>query len=678
MEMTEAQKAQRAAENEAGKTAGGQATPQKIENAQNAATAELESREKALADAKAANEQCMKDLKSAEAAAKAAEDAAAQAQERQDAYDAKMAEVAAAEAQQKANQRIAMEYNEKIRKEADKWFFPSKSKQEEWGRQQDFYNKRALNANKEKNRLKDEAAGMEPSAEDKSLMAERDKAQQAASDKAAECEKAKAAVDAAKKNLDDLGYNRADIDNFVKVAASEKNTAAKYNVASYGNRNERSENTIFDLRNLNGANFRQNDPNAIKVSLASGAEGQRLSPSKSYYMNQDYLFTNSLASPIPLGSVNRASFPEIQTLILNEFQPYDMLSVADLLPGAVDLLVGITNKAANLAGGFVVNAAKNAIINSNIDKYSKKPDELYNGSLSKRKNGERSYFTADPVQQVENMFNGGKWLNTYELPFYGANYLNGQYSGNWSIGGVKESFGSIGGMMEQMGIDFPSNPKFKISMDKAANRKVSTEFYLINSNSSWLRRNFEFIHAIYAGTSWLHMKYCSIRPPNIYHVLCPGRFQMIWAAMDIEITFVGKLRKNTKVSNELKGMGINSIDEDMLWPDAWKVKIDIRDLTPNNFNMYADYYLQGFNSDEILSLEHQIDMVEMLNDLTSYISGIWDDTISEAKNMATKMKDSTQKIIDSVKDKMDRAAHAGDNETEEQLQKRRKKEEKRS
>jgi hypothetical protein len=39
----------------------------------------------------------------------------------------------------------------------------------------------------------------------------------------------------------------------------------------------------------------------------------------------------------------------------------------------------------------------------------------------------------------------------------------------------------------------------------------------------------------------------------------------------------------------------------MLWPDAWKINIKIRDLTPNNFNTYINYFAHGFeNSVDIL------------------------------------------------------------------------------
>ena len=186
-----------------------------------------------------------------------------------------------------------------------------------------------------------------------------------------------------------------------------------------------------------------------------------------------------------------------------------------------------------------------------------------------------------------------------------------------------------------MGIDYPANPKFTPDMNSG--QQISTEFFLINSNSSWLKKNFQFIQAIFAGTMWLHMKYCIIQSPNVYHVLCPGRFQMYWAAMDSEVTFEGKLRKNEKVSEELMKLGVKSVDKGMLWPDAWKIRLTIRNLTPNSFNLYADYYERGYCSDEVAELADQISIEEMAAGLGSYFREISDDVTSIGVSEANKL-----------------------------------------
>ena len=232
-------------------------------------------------------------------------------------------------------------------------------------------------------------------------------------------------------------------------------------------------------------------------------------------------------------------------------------------------------------------------------------------------------------------------MNTYELPYYGNAYLQSKYADKWKAGDITKFLGKgLAGSDDQVGlkmfgIDFPSNPTFSITMDPTR-PPITTEFYLINKNTDWLIKNFKFLHAIYAGTNWLHLNYGIIRPPNVYHVLCPGRFQIYWAAMNSEITFEGKLRKNDKASEYLAKFDKAIRDQnnysiknekdifnssDMLWPDAWKVKFELKDLTPNNFNLYADYYLYGYNErmEQFMRHEDTIRLSEAAKSLGDYM-----------------------------------------------------------
>jgi hypothetical protein len=189
-------------------------------------------------------------------------------------------------------------------------------------------------------------------------------------------------------------------------------------------------------------------------------------------------------------------------------------------------------------------------------------------------------------------------------------------------------------------------------MSQGRNNIVS-EFYLVNTNKHWLIKNFKFIQAFFAGAEWLHMKHCVVRPPNVYHVLCPGRFQIYWAAIDIDVTFEGKLRKHQEASKELSKYS-KAIDENMLWPEAWKVRVEIKDLTPNNFNLYAEYYQRGFKAEEIKSLENYVGITDAIKELANYVGNLAKSIkdsaglkISEAKNAASLLKAEISGTIDS-------------------------------
>jgi hypothetical protein len=182
------------------------------------------------------------------------------------------------------------------------------------------------------------------------------------------------------------------------------------------------------------------------------------------------------------------------------------------------------------------------------------------------------------------------------------------------------------------------------------NKKLKTEFYLVNTNTSWLKQNFKFIQAFYAGTNWLHLTQCQVRPPNVYHVLCPGRFQIYWAAIDMTVTFEGKLRKNEEASKFFRDEGILSIDENMLWPEAWKVEVNINDLTPGNFNLYAEYYEHGFKAEEIATLEKDIQLADAITDLVGHM-----------KDLTNEMKKNMDKAISDFKKSAAKEAGVGEN-----------------
>ena len=122
--------------------------------------------------------------------------------------------------------------------------------------------------------------------------------------------------------------------------------------------------------------------------------------------------------------------------------------------------------------------------------------------------------------------------------------------------------------------------------------------------------------------------------------------------MSVQVNTVGKLRKNPQVAKTLAGK-VHSIDENTLFPDAWKMTITIDDLTPNNFNMYADYYLNGFNKDEISMQADEKTFGDLAGELWSSIKEI----IEMGKKAASEMKDSMEGTADFVKQKIKEATN---------------------
>ena len=112
---------------------------------------------------------------------------------------------------------------------------------------------------------------------------------------------------------------------------------------------------LRDLRNLDYRNFRgyfesnangeRNNYNFASRHESDKEKDKRLplrSPSKSYIKGRDFMFADTLAA---FNSDQTNLFkPEIQPLILNEFQPNEMITPADLLGPLLDLIMAGLSK----------------------------------------------------------------------------------------------------------------------------------------------------------------------------------------------------------------------------------------------------------------------------------------------------------------------------------------------
>ena len=391
----------------------------------------------------------------------------------------------------------------------------------------------------------------------------------------------------------------------------------RYNIGALTPNTSTAE--LYDLRNINYTNFRGSKGSSAD-SETVGADGTktttttyRSGASKSYYMHIDYVFSNDLN----MSSIDEKYKQNIQPIILNEFQPNEMIQINDVIGGTLKGLDKVLALGLSVAGDFMKPGTK-FITNILIDKVSKDPKSLYSTNRKNNSSPELKDLIFDPVLKVRNMFRGGKWLNTYELPFFNNNFLEANWSNKWSGYGITGDFGEEVGkvIQDKFAIDYPSRPKFSVNMSDAGRSPFDIEFYLINKDIESLKKNFKFLTAFYAGTSWMNLQGGFVRPPNVYNVICPGRFEIPWAAVDSTITFEGKLRKMSKEKLGSEFAEIKLIESQMYWPDAWKMKIHIRDLSVNNFNMYADYYQHGFDANYYTSLE--TDMTETL--ITSTMS----------------------------------------------------------
>lgn len=156
---------------------------------------------------------------------------------------------------------------------------------------------------------------------------------------------------------------------------------------------------------------------------------------------------------------------------------------------------------------------------------------------------------SNPIKQLYKFFTNGKWLNTYQVPYFpGSNdilYLKSANASKWDLdAGLKKIVGEkfSTAIQKNSDIQYPVTPIFN-ARDNSQNvfDSVTTTFYLINDNEENLVKNFKFLHSLFAGTQWILLKFGYRRAPNVYNVYCNSRFNYIWASIDMTVHSCGKV-----------------------------------------------------------------------------------------------------------------------------------------
>ena len=386
----------------------------------------------------------------------------------------------------------------------------------------------------------------------------------------------------------------------------------KYNINRNINQSLLDLRNYHNFRNSNNVEYDNNKKQWIAKNDSNITTLNGSSASRSFYMSKNDFYWSQNYNDIK-NQLNQTQRQSVQNIILNEFQPklqYGLgKEVLDIAGGSLQLLTqnlkGAINVVANVAGA-ALRVGATAYYNEQIDKISKNPDELYNQELAKP-NG----MNKNPMYYVQRLFDDGRWLNTYQLPFVANGQVKTDYlklskdTGTWNIGGLTDGLTDNSAMQkvlkDRISLSVPTTPTFSLDNAQLATYgEITIDFYLINKDDQYLQKNFQFMHALFAGTQWLLMEVGAVTAPNVYHVLVPGRFQIHWASLESSFEAVGKLRTNQNMyikhgqGNKQSPDYVGSIQADTLWPEAWHVTLTINPLTQWNFNTYIDYHVNGF------------------------------------------------------------------------------------
>ena len=283
----------------------------------------------------------------------------------------------------------------------------------------------------------------------------------------------------------------------------------------------------------------------------------------------------------------------VPKMILTEFQPIRSFEFEDSGKTAtISALAGLADKI--VGGGKVTSAMARGYIKSVLEL---KPSKV----IEKYANG-RTVLGKESMGFIKNLMQGD-FLKMYELPFFSDVYMKADTSGDWSGGNASRAYGAAGMkiMQEQFQMNFPMAPIWNKTTESTLD--FSYDFYLINYfpegsgntglSTESLYKNFTFLNALIAGNFWVQLGMIQ-QSPNLYDVVVPGRFHKYFAAMGITVDYVGKCRRNEyvveKINSNQKPI---KLDKNMLFPDAYKLTLSIKDLTPNNFNVFLEPLMEG-------------------------------------------------------------------------------------
>ncbi len=302
-------------------------------------------------------------------------------------------------------------------------------------------------------------------------------------------------------------------------------------------------------------------------------------------------------------------------LVLIERQPIkkpDWAKVVSDLQAVADIpVVNNLVKAALVPANSVSQVAGAMTLNSLTDKYS--ADDSAGRDLLD---------IADLEYLIE-----GPIVASYEIPFFNDSYMKSNNRDGWSIGSAIDSLGPFTDVINDgFQLNMLKTPQWQNTNSEGMDWEV--EFFLINNDLDSLQQNFQFINALYPSSQWVRMKSDLIsnlitdadtqlakvplynnanfgnqrglqalnnsisftKSPNVFRVECPGRFLQLFVAIDMEISYVGNVRQMPlyeRINN------VPLINRNTLYPDAYRVRLMARDLTPNCYNVYASYLMNN-------------------------------------------------------------------------------------
>lgn len=299
----------------------------------------------------------------------------------------------------------------------------------------------------------------------------------------------------------------------------------------------------------------------------------------------DYNWSVDLVNLSKLGN----SIEDFQKLTIYEFQPDKQISYRRLVETGLQVSKNIlTSLAGKLAGKRTGEAVRDV-----IETLTKTLGQGISNAATDDPSAAADF--ANNIEWISNLMSGW-WVGQYNVPYFGKDFLAADTTDTWAIGNLmsKEEY-----LVNDLTMNVQDIPTWKYNPGKG--KQISTTLFLLNEDIESVIKNLQFLFTITAGSWWVQTSDWFYRMPNLYRVICPGRFVMLYASMASSVEFAGKIRKFS-VNDAQKIFGgadetnyeafklFVSKPEACNIPEAYKLTLTLNDITPQAFNVVANYF----------------------------------------------------------------------------------------
>lgn len=186
----------------------------------------------------------------------------------------------------------------------------------------------------------------------------------------------------------------------------------------------------------------------------------------------------------------------------------------------------------------------------------------------------------------------GDWVGQYDIPYFGQEFIQAGSASQWSMGNVADEHKLL---QDDSMVNVQDIPIWKYTATGDNPINLKNKFFLLNEDLDSLQKNFKFLMSFCAGSFWVQSTTNTYRPPNIYRAIAPGRFVLPFAGLNVTVNYIGKIKKYSmeeakKIFGSDFQFNIMTQTDCCYIPDAYEVNFELKDVSPQCFNVFANYF----------------------------------------------------------------------------------------